>query len=51
MGKRKLRFDVRKNYERKKQLNDKIISTSLSILNPQPATMNECNIHNLQFKS
>lgn len=52
MGKRKLRFDVRKNYERKKQRIDKTISsTSPSTLNPQPATMNECNVRNLHSVS
>ena len=48
MGKRKLRFDVRKNYERKKQCTDNsTVSTSSMPTSSQLAITNECHVHGM----
>ena len=47
MGKRKLRFDVRKNCERKKQRTDEVTSISSDPLSSPPAIMNVCDVRSL----
>ena len=54
MGKRKLRFDARKNYERKKQCTDNTSnSTSSSSMqtSSELAITNECNVHGMYSSS
>ena len=55
MGKRKLRFDVRKNYERKRQrvsLANEVNAVQPVISSPpMPTTINACDVNSLQTLS